>query len=982
MLLNCHSYYSFKYGTLSVEEVLKESQAGGHNTIVLTDINNTAVSLDFVRQAKVFNVRPLVGADIRNRAKQQYVLLAKNASGFREINEFLSGNLHASKVFESEAPDLNEVFVIYPFQSQYRYLKANECIGIRPQDLPYLPFSEWKNRLDKLVILQTASFRNKKDYNIHRLLRAIDRNTLLSKLSKEEQASFEDRYRSKSELLELYKDYPEIIENTKNLLAACCMDFVFGTNKNKQVFQHSKEEDFTLLKQKVFEGLPYRYKEVTDEILDRLNKELKVIYKLGFCSYFLINWDLVRYAQSKGYYHVGRGSGANSLVAYLLKITNVDPVDLDLYFERFINPFRSSPPDFDIDFSWTDRDDVTRYLFDKYGWDHVALLGNFITFSHKSAFREIGKVFGLPDEEISRLQKNPNPAQADEYGKWVIRYSQYISGFPSHNSIHSSGILISDEPINNYSATELLPKGFPSTQFDMYIAEDLGLHKFDILSQRGLGKIKDTLEIIKQNHGVDIDINDTKLFMEDIRVKRMLKKGQAIGCFYVESPAMRMLLTKLKAEDYKRLVAASSIIRPGVAKSGMMREYIIRFQNKERREQAQRNLPELYNILEETYGVMVYQEDVIKVAHYFADLSLDEADVLRRGMSWKFKQRNEFAKVRDKFFSNCKAKGYADAVVSDIWRQIESFANYAFAKGHSASYAVESFQALYLKAYYPLEYMVATLNNGGGFYAAQLYLHEAVMHGARVEMPCVNQSSWKNIIDRNTIWLGFYLLRDLEHSTGKKLIEERKEHGNFKNLRDFVKRFPISLEQLIILIRIGAFRFTGKGKKELLWDAHFLLGHNKKNKPERTLFQAEVKEFELPELWKHKLEDAFDELELLGLSVQSPFRLVKGDLPSALKACHLPRLINRYIRIVGFLIHRKPTKANNGKIMYFGTWIDLDGHWLDTVHFPPVAKGYPFRGPGCYVIEGRVMDEYGFLSIEVSKMERMPNVGIDDVVLG
>ncbi|NOU58272.1 DNA polymerase III subunit alpha [Marinifilum sp. JC070] len=982
MLLNCHSYYSFKYGALSVEEVLKESQAGGHDAIVLTDINNTAVSLDFLRQAKEFKVRPLVGVDIRNRAKQQYVLLAKNADGFREINEFLSGNLHTSKIFAPEAPNLNDVFVIYPYQGSHRELKANEYIGIRPQDLPHLPFSEWIEQQEKLVMLQTASFRNKKDYNIHRLMRAIDGNTLLSKLSKEEQAVFEDQYRSKSDLLELYKNYPKIIENTELLLASCSMDFEFGTNKNKKLFTQSEEEDFKLLMKLACDGLGYRYHDVTDEILDRLNKELKVIRQLGFCSYFLINWDLVRYAQSQGYYHVGRGSGANSLVAYLLKITNVDPVDLDLYFERFINPFRTSPPDFDIDFSWTDRDDVTRYLFEKYGYDHVVLLGTFITFNHKSAFREIGKVFGLPDEEISRLQKNPNPAQADEYGKWVIRYSQYISGFPSHNSIHSSGILISEEPISNYSATELLPKGFPSTQFDMYISEDLGLHKFDILSQRGLGKIKDTLEIIKQNHGLDIDINDTSLFMEDARVKQMLKKGQAIGCFYVESPAMRMLLTKLKAEDYKRLVAASSIIRPGVAKSGMMREYIVRFQNKEKREQAERDLPELYSILEETYGVMVYQEDVIKVAHYFAELSLDEADVLRRGMSWKFKQRNEFAKVKDKFFSNCKTKGYADAVVSDIWRQIESFANYAFAKGHSASYAVESFQALYLKAYYPLEYMVATLNNGGGFYSAQLYLHEAVMHGARAEVPCVNRSSWENTIDGKTIWLGFYLLRDLERSTGKKLIEERNKHGNFKSLRDFVKRFPISLEQLIILIRIGAFRFTQKAKKELLWDAHFLLGHSKKTKPEKTLFQAEVKEFELPELWKHKLEDAFDELELLGLSVQSPFQLVKDDLPSDLKACHLPCLINRYIRIVGFLIHRKPTKASNGKIMYFGTWIDLDGHWLDTVHFPPVAKEYPFRGPGCYVIEGKVVDEYGFLSIEVSRMQRMTNLSIDDVMPG
>lgn len=980
MLLNCHSYYSFKYGALSVEEVLKEICAGGYDAIALTDINNTAVSLDFVRQAKEFSIRPIVGADIRNGAKQQYVLLAENAAGFRRINEFLSEHLHENREFASNACDLDDVFVIYPFQRTRRKLKKGEYIGVSPKDLPHLPFSEWKNKLDKLVILQAASFRNKKDYNIHRLLRAIDKNTLLSKLDKEEQADFEDQYRSRAELLELYAEYPQIIENTNHLLAACSMDFEFGTNKNKKLFTDSEENDFKLLMKLACEGLEYRYGDITDEILDRLNKELKVIRQLGFCSYFLINWDLVRYAQSQGYYHVGRGSGANSLVAYLLKITNVDPVDLDLYFERFINPFRTSPPDFDIDFSWTDRDDVTRYLFEKYGKDHVVLLGTFITFNHKSAFREIGKVFGLPDEEIVRLQKNPYPAQADEYGKWVIRYSEYISGFPSHCSIHSSGILIAEDSISNYSATELLPKGFPSTQFDMYIAEDLGLHKFDILSQRGLGKIKDTLEIIKQNHGVDIDINDTKLFMEDIRVKQMLKKGQAIGCFYVESPAMRMLLTKLKAEDYKRLVAASSIIRPGVAKSGMMREYIIRFQNKNKREQAQRELPALYEILEETYGVMVYQEDVIKVAHYFAGLSLDEADVLRRGMSWKFKQRNEFSKVRDKFFSNCKEKGYADNVVRDIWRQIESFANYAFAKGHSASYAVESFQALYLKAYYPLEYMVATLNNGGGFYSAQLYLHEAIMHGAKVEVPCVNTSSWENVITDDTIWLGFYLLRDLERGSGKGILKERERNGNFESLRDFVKRFPVSLEQLIILIRIGAFRFTGKSKKELLWDAHFLLGHSKKSKPEKTLFQAEVKEFELPKLWRHKLEDAFDELELLGLSVQSPFKLVKDKLSSDLKACHLPRLINKHIRIIGYLIHRKPTKASNGKLMYFGTWIDLDGHWLDTVHFPPVAKSHPFRGPGCYIIEGKVTEEYGFIAIEASKMERMSSLSIDDVV--
>jgi len=979
MLLNCHTYYSFKYGTLSVEDFLKEVTAGGYQAVALTDINNTAASLDFVRRSKEFGIRPVVGVDFRNGVEQQYVVLAKNSKGFREINEFLTPHLHENKAFCTNAPNFENALVIYPLTSEIRKLKAHEYVGVHPQELAHLPFTAWKDYQEKMVVLQTASFRNKKDYNIHRLLRAIANNTLLSKLLKREQACFEDRYRSKSELLEIYRDYPMIIKNTEKLLHECSMKFEFGTNKNKKRFTTSEEEDFQLLKHEACEGLKYRYDRVDDKILDRLNKELKVIRALKFCSYFLINWDLVKYAQSKGYYHVGRGSGANSLVAYLLRITNVDPIELDLYFERFINPFRTSPPDFDIDFSWIDRDDITRYLFDRYGWDHVALLGTFITFNHKSAFREIGKVFGLPDEEIIRLQRNPNPDKADEYGKWVIRYSAYITGFPSHGSIHSSGILVSEEPLSNYSSTELLPKGFPSTQFDMYIAEDIGLHKFDILSQRGIGKIKDTLAIIKQNHAVDIDINNTRLFMEDPRVKRMLKHGEAIGCFYVESPAMRMLLTKLKAEDYKRLVAASSIIRPGVAKSGMMREYIIRFQNKNKREEAKKALPHLYEILEETYGVMIYQEDVIKVAHYFAGLSLDEADVLRRGMSWKFKQRNEFSNIRNKFFTNCKAKGYSDAVVHDIWRQIESFANYAFAKGHSASYAVESFQALYLKAYYPLEYMVATLNNGGGFYSAQLYLHEAVMHGAMVESPCVNQSIWENTIQGKTIWLGFYLLRDLERGTGKRLLKERKENGVFISLRDFVKRIPIHLEQLILLIRIGAFRFTGKEKKELLWDAHFLLGHSKKIQSEKTLFQPEVKEFKLPKLWKHRLEDAFDEMELLGLSIQSPFNLLKDVLPSDLKACHLPQLIKHYIRIVGFLIHRKPTKTNNGKVMYFGTWIDLEGHWLDTVHFPPVAKQYPFRGPGCYCIEGRVVEEYGFISIEVSKMERMENLNLDSV---
>ncbi|MBN1822080.1 MAG: DNA polymerase III subunit alpha [Prolixibacteraceae bacterium] len=978
MLLNCHTYYSFKYGALSVEEFLKEVSSGGYSTVALTDINNTSACIEFTRRADEFNIHPVIGIDFRNGVQQQFVGIARNNEGFRELNEFLSSHLHEKMDFDPVAPNFKNAFVIYPFSSSDKKLKENEFLGVSPEDLKKLPFTKWKNDQGKLVILQSSTFRNKKDYNLHRLLRAIDNNTLLSKLPDSEQASPGDIYLTKTELLVIYSEFPEIIKNTGQLLNKCSLDFHFGENKNKRFYTGSDEEDFKLLKKECLKGLKYRYKNPDKQVLERLDKELKVIKELNFCSYFLINWDLVNYARMNNYFYVGRGSGANSLVAYLLLITNVDPIELDLYFERFINPYRTSPPDFDIDFSWVDRDDVTRYIFEKYGYDKAVLLGTYITYNHKSAFREIGKVFGLPDEEIVELQKNPDPRQANEYGKWVIQYSSYISGFPSHCSIHASGILITEKPVSYYTATELLPKGFPSTQFDMHIAEDAGLHKFDILSQRGLGKIKDSLEIIKENKGIEIDINDVKRFKNDSISQNLLRQGKAIGCFYIESPAMRMLLTKLRAGDYKSLVAASSIIRPGVASSGMMREYILRFQDQERREKAKQALPELYKILEDTYGVMVYQEDVIKVAHYFAGLTLDEADVLRRGMSWKFRQRNEFWKVKERFFENCRAKRYKDSTISEIWKQIESFANYAFAKGHSASYAVESFQALFLKAYYPLEYLTATLNNGGGFYGISLYVHEARLHGAQIEAPCVNKSDWLNRIEGKTIYLGIGFLHQLESETGEKLLQERSRAGNFLSLKDFVSRVQISLEQLIILIRIGAFRFTGINKKKLLWDAHYLLGHSKKTKTEPTLFNPEVKDFKLPELWKHELEDAFDEIELLGFPLISPFRILKNENLPGTTSRELPQKINNIVEIVGYLIHRKPTRTNKGEVMYFGTWIDREGQWIDTVHFPPSLKKYPFYGPGCYTIRGKVVDEFGFISIEVDSIERLENRNLDN----
>jgi len=980
MLLNCHTYYSYKYGTISIEDLIKEALKEDYNYLVLTDINNTSASLDFVRQCMEKHIKPVLGIDFRNGAQQQYIGIARNNKGFRELNKHLTHHLHTSEDFDDRGPEFRHAYVIYPFANfVYQELRENEFVGIHPSEVTKIQFSKWKNCPNKLVILHPVSIRNKRDFNIHRLLRAIDNNTLLSKLPKREEAQPDEIMPTENELAGIFHEHPQIIENTKQLIKHCAINFDYKIFKNKKCFTNSPKEDFELLKKEAGKGIKYRYKNPTQKVIDRMNKELKIIKQMDFCSYFLINWDLVKHARIQGVYHVGRGSGANSMLAYLLRITDVDPIELDLYFERFINPARTSPPDFDLDFPSRDRNKMTKYLFDKYGWDKTALVGTYITFQYKSMIRELGKVFGLPTHEIEKLQATKNFNDLDEISKLVIRYSHYIHGFPSHLSVHSSGILISEEPLNAYTATLMPPKGFPTVHFSMIEAEDIGYTKFDILGQRGLSKIEDAVAIVKENTGQEIDIHDIMKFKQDETVKQLLMQGKTIGCFYVESPAMRMLLKKLEADDYIRLVAASSIIRPGVAKSGMMREYILRYREKGRREAARKEMPALYDLLAETYGVMVYQEDVIKVAHYFAGLTLAESDVLRRGMSWKFKQRNEFGKIRDKFFSNCKHKGYPKHLVERVWAQIESFANYAFSKGHSASYAVESYQALYLKAHFPLEYMVATINNGGGFYHTELYVHEARIHGGIVEPPCVNMSEGKTIICNKTIYLGLSMLKSLETNAIVALLTERARNGHFHDLRNFLNRVPISLEQLSILIRIDAFRFTGKQKKELMWDAHFLLSKAKRTKPVKTLFYEAPKEFIIPPLYAHTLESAYDEMELLGFPVGiSPFKLVEMNTKKTVPARMLPYIVNKRVEVIGYLIHEKRTRTTNRKQMTFGTFIDREGNWIDTVQFPNITAKYPFRGPGCYKIKGKVISEFGFVSIETSELYRLTTINIEE----
>ncbi len=966
MLLNVHSYNSLCYGTIPIADLVTKAAAMGYSALPLTDINTTMGVADFVVECQRKGVRPVVGVEVRNGNELLYVALAKNNAGFAELNRFLTQHNLTKQPFPEIAPDWEQVFVIYPFgKRKQSLLKENEFLGVRFSQLTKLYNCE---SFEKLVAMQPVTFAEESDFQLHQCMRAIDENVLISRLEPTACAAPDEILLPAERLKTTFALYPQLIENAEHILNKCEINLDADV-KNKRTYTGNVYDDRELLRQKAFEGMIYRYGMRNKNAYRRIEKELDIIEKMGFCAYFLIAWDIVCFAMKQGFYHVGRGSGANSVVAYCLKITDVDPIELDLYFERFLNPKRSSPPDFDLDFSWKDRDQVIAYIFNKYGKEYVALLGATVTFQSNSLCRELGKVYGLPKGEIDQMERNPEAfARQSEIGRQILAIAERLKDFPRQRSIHAGGVLITEEPITNFAALDLPPKGFPTTQYDMYSAEKVGLIKVDILSQRGIAHIRDAVEMVERNRGVHIDIHQVNALKEDVLIKRQLLKAETCGCFYIESPGMRGLLRKLRCSDYKTLVAASSIIRPGVAHSGMMREYVNRFHHPETVDYKH---PILKELLAETYGVMIYQEDVLKVGHYFAGLDLAEADVLRRMMGHKMRDKFEFEQVMKRFFDNCKAKGYPNTLIQELWRQIESFSGYSFSKAHSASYAVESYQSLYLKSHYPLEFQVAVINNFGGFYQTWFYFNEARRIGANIHLPCVNRSSYLTTLSGRTIFMGFVHLQGLEQRFVERFIAEREAHGPFANLDDFILRVPFSLEQLVLLIRGGAFGFTKKTKAELLWQAHLNKSQAKKEQPE-TLFKLENQHFEFPNFKTNALQNAYDEIELYGFPVSLTwFDLLKTNFRGELMACQMLNFVGQRYRMLGKLVTVKNFRTCKGDPMALATFVDATGEAFDTVLFPQVFKNYPFQGDGVYLLLGKVTEEFGQPSLEVEKMGRL-----------
>lgn len=988
MYINCHTYYSLNYGLASPEELVSAAKTYGLKTLALTDINNVSGVFPFVRACKQQGIRPIVGIEFRDQEQRLcYIGLAKTNAGFAVLNKHLSDSY--TQGIREIAPYLPEVYIIYPrLVKPLEHFREHEYISVRPQDVNRLFSSPLKKRQDRLVAWCPVTFLEEEDHDLHRVLRAIGKNELITRLLPEDCALPTERFFPLAELLPRYRLYPQIIQNTANIVRSCSIELEPQTTYNRQIFTHSAEEDRDLLRKLALEGCERRYGARNTAARKRVEKELQAIDKLKFVAYFLIIWDLIQYARHSDIVHVGRGSGANSIVAYCIGITDVDPLELNLYFERFINEERSSMPDFDVDFPSDQRHRILDYVFKRYGRLHTAFVCTYNTFQYRSIMREVGKVYGLPKSEIDRIVLRPQDAgEHHEMAEKIWQYAGRLADMPNELSVHASGIIISESSLHEFSALRPMPFGFPIVHFDMYTAEDWGFNKYDILGQCGLSHIRDCVRYIRQNRGEAVDITPGKVF-QDAAAQALLRRGDTVGVFYAESPNMRELLPKLQCDNYPDLVVASSIIRPGVASSGMMQEYIVRHHAPHNFEYLHESFAEH---LSETYGVMVFQEDVMKICHAYAGLSLAESDVLRKIMSGKNRFSETFQLLERKFFTNSKKRGHPEDLTKEVWRLISSFAGYSFCKAHSAAFAVLSFQDLYLKAHYPLEFLLAVINNFGGFYRTEIYVHEARRLGANIHAPCVNRSNYLSRLDGQDLFLGLGLILGLEKAVGEEIVYNREKFGPYRSLADFNSRIPCPPSQLELLIKINAFRFTGYNKYQLMWEKYGGASPVPNQTAPPTLFlPAPEEKTELPELSEGAFDQAFDEIALLKFPLCSPFQLLDRSLqPEKLEglipARELDQYIGREVKLLGYFVCRKTTSTKHHELMAFDAWYDETGDYFHTVIFPQKMRAWPIKGIGIYLLEGKVQAEFGVCSITLSSLEKLPYIGderfVDDLMI-
>ncbi|RXI98534.1 DNA polymerase III subunit alpha [Anaerobacillus alkaliphilus] len=899
--LHVNTEYSLLRSSAKIEALVARAKELQFSEIAITDQSVLYGVIPFYKACKQVGIKPIIGLELcittKNKDETWIILLAKSQVGYQNlmklssISQVLGSNQkkqvekhhlfsYCKDLIAISSPSKGEIQqLVLEGKSELALLTIKEYqthfgddfyIGIHDHGMA--TEKELNLKIVKLsreyqmnlVVTNQVVYIRKEDALAQRCLLAIEQGTTLEEIKTEFHTN-EYYLKSKQEMEQLFSQIPEALLNTKKIADKCNLILNFGEHALPKfplpAGVNSKEYLFKLCQ----EGLLTRYKLLTDEIQERLLFELKIIDQMQFNDYFLIVWDFMKFAHEKGMITgPGRGSAAGSLVAYVLHITNVDPIKYDLLFERFLNPERITMPDIDIDFPDTRREEVIEYVFQKYGKNHVAQIITFGTLAAKAALRDIGKVLGIPLKQIDSVAKQissrPNltideavketPSlqkliqESDVITDW-FHLAKRVEGIPRHASTHAAGIVISKDPLTDKVPVQKGHYEVLLTQYPMTILEEIGLLKMDFLGLRNLSFLEEIVSHIYQMEGKKINLESIPF--DDQNTFQLLGVGDTTGVFQLESPGMRRVLSNLKPTEFEDIVAVNALYRPGP-----MENIPLFIAGKHNKRQVNYTHPDLKPILEKTYGVIIYQEQIMQIASKLAGFSLGEADILRRAVSKKKLETLE--EQRNRFVQGCLKRGYDQKISNDVYDLIVRFANYGFNRSHSVAYSVISYQLAYLKANYPSAFFTALLTSAiGQPEKINQYIIDAKKKGIIVLTPSINKCSAGFIIgSSNDIEFGLAAIKNVGIRAIEEIVRERQKGGYYKNIFNFCARVStryINRRTLESLVAAGSFDDFGQHRASLLATLDYALefGEQVRQQTEDRQSQLFYEEVKVPE---------------------------------------------------------------------------------------------------------------------------------------
>ncbi|MFY9216741.1 MAG: DNA polymerase III subunit alpha, partial [Tepidanaerobacteraceae bacterium] len=871
--------YSLLDGACEIDRLARRLSELGMKSCAITDHGAMYGVIDFYKKMLAYGIKPIIGAEVYMAERimqdkepgvddEQYhlVLLAKDIQGYKNLMKLVSlgfteGFYYKPRIDMDILAKYSEGLIALSGclagripslllkgnfdEAKNIALQLNSIFGqdnffIEVQDHGLLDQRRIINDLIRLsqetgiplVATNDVHYIQKEDALAQDVLMCIQTGKTLDEENRMKFESSEFYLKSPEEMASLFSYIPEALENTIRIAESCNVTLDFGTIHlpSFRVPEGLTEDEY--LNRLCYKGARERYPEITGEIKQRLDYELETIKKMGYSSYFLIVWDFINFARQNGIMvGPGRGSAAGSLVAYCLYITNIDPLKYNLLFERFLNPERISMPDIDVDFCYERRQDVIDYVVRKYGQDRVAQIVTFGTMAARAAIRDVGRVMGYPYGEVDRIAKmvpaelgitienaltlNPELKKLYEENERIRRLidiAKDLEGFPRHASTHAAGVVISKDPIVEHVPLHKLGDSNVTTQYTMTALEELGLLKMDFLGLRTLTVIRDAINIIRRTKNVEINLD--KLPLDDKKVYEMLSQGNTAGVFQLESTGMRNLLKELRPETFQDVAAIIGLYRPGPLGSGAAEDFI---KSKNGLKPIKYLHPKLEPILSETYGIILYQEQAMKIAQELAGFSLAQADILRKAMGKK--QQDVMAAQRESFVNGCVKNGIDKVTAEKIFDEISYFAGYGFNKAHSAAYAVIAYQTAYLKAHFPVEYMAALLTSViDNSDKVAHYINECRHLGIKVLPPDINESYESFTVVSDKIRFGLTAVKNVGHNVARAIIMARKSEGKFTSFTDFVEKVSGDLNKKALesLIKSGAFASIGAKRSQLL----------------------------------------------------------------------------------------------------------------------------------------------------------------------